>query len=194
MAYISNGVTGYFSTVGVVKYTEISIADVKLLAGDTDLLENSSDITSFKYTYTGVLDYAKDPMEKVYDYQFCIYNEADELLYDSGKLLHNANNDTSHTSVDSYTFLDDLDEDTVFYLQYKATTVNGLQLTTPKVMVMMAQELITTTDINLTATNNYDNGYVQLTIIGGIDDNNKIEKYVSGKFKIYRQDLEHPKR
>jgi len=184
---------GYFSTVGVVKCSYLNSSFLSLVTGDTDLTENINTVTPFKYTYSGILDYTNDPMEKVYSYQFRILNEMNETVYDSGELLHNANDDTNHTSVDTYTFLDDLDEDQIFELQYTVTTVNGLVLSTPRIMVMMPQELTADTDITLKAKNIYDNGYVQL-ILGGPIDGNSIEEYMSGAFKIYRQNTEYPKR
>lgn len=207
LAYIDiTGETGYFSTVGIVKYTNISLNNLKLLNGTEDMLKNPTKIYGFKHTYTGVYDYSTDPMEKVYTYQFVLMNDTEEIVYDSGVLLHNATKDTVNQSQDSYTFLDDLEDDNILYLQYKIITVNGLCLITPKIAVMALEELPTGLNINLIATNNYDNGYISIMATGegyisqdnwtGTDEWTKEkacknEKYLVGQFHIYRCNIKN---
>lgn len=188
LAYICEGEEGYYSTVGVIKYANIAQGAVQLLAGTTNILDNQNTLSSFKHTYSGVYDYTNDPMEKVYTYRFVLYDEVGNILEDSGELLHNATQDTLHTSVDTYTFLDDIEKNTTCYLQYTLTTVNGLVLSTPRVGIIAADEWVVPLNLKINARNHYDNGYIQIDFIGSLEDT------ISGKFRIYRQDVQYPKR
>ena len=196
LAYINNGETGYFSTVGVVKYTAINNSCIKLQAKGTNLV-NLSVTYPFVYTYEATYNYNNDPMEKIYNYKFVIYTSEDEVAYNSGWLLHNATNDSStNTSIDAYTFIEDLEEGEIYYLQYEAITVNGLLLNTPRYKITMPEEMISPYPMTLLAENNYDNGYIALTPFGDNYDINEpsAEITVSGQFCIYRCNVLTPKR
>ena len=188
LAYINGDETGYFSTVGVIKCADIAQNALQLLSGTVNLLDNQSTLYSFRHTYSGVLDYSNDPMEKVYTYRFVLYDDMDNIIEDSGELTHNASQDTLHTSVDTYTFLDDIEDNTTCYLQYSLVTVNGLALSTPKIGIIAAEELNVSLDLQIDARNHYDNGYVQIDFKGNKDDT------ISGKFRLYRQDVRYPRR
>jgi hypothetical protein len=186
LAYIQDGEQGYFSTVGVIKCANIHSDALKLLAGSVNLLNNQSTLSPFHYSYTGVYDYADDPMEKVYTYRFVLTSENGEIVEDSGKLLHNATKDNLNTSVDTYTFVNDIIDDGIYYLQYSITTVNGLELSTPAVGVVAAEEFTVDTQITMSATNVFDDGYVRLDFDG--------PSAINGRFRIYRQDVRFPRR
>lgn len=188
LAYISNQQEGYYSTVGIVKYANIAFDALQLLSGSINLLENQSTMYSFRHTYTGVYNYANDPMEKAYTYRFVLYNEAGDIIEDSGELLHNAADDVLNTAVDTYTFIDDLEKNSICYLQYTVTTVNGLIISTPRVAIMAAEEFTQDLNVELVAESSFDNGYVSLHIVG---DENTI---LTGKFRLYRQDIRYPLR
>jgi len=119
MAYLDESVEGYYSTVGVVKYTskpEIFISG----------LEKGGVANIHHYTYQG--NYVnQDISEKVYQYQFLLYNSKGEIVDSSGWLLHNSSNDTEPTSsYDIYNFPYDLQLNESFYVEYKVKTINGL--------------------------------------------------------------------
>ncbi len=133
-------------------------------------------------------------MEKAYSYEFQICDESSNVIYTSGTRLHDVSKDTLNVSTDEYTFLDDLDDNKKYYLRYIVTTVNGLSLVTADVPLIAAEELTVNLNVSLTARNNPENGYIELLMAADIDPTTQIEKFISGKFKIYRQNIEYPKR
>lgn len=156
-----------------------------------------SETYPFIHSYSAIYDYTKDPMEKIYNYRFVIYDSNDTEAYDSGWLLHDATEDNSvNLSIDTYNFIDDLNEGEIYQIQYQAITVNGLMLNTPKYKITMPEEMVSPYAISLTAENNYDNGYVALIPKGsGYDSNDATkEEYLSGQFCIYRCNVKTPKR
>lgn len=198
LAYIDSETReiGYFSTVGVVKYTEINKRNIQLQYQNT-AMDDVAAIYPFTHSYAAAYDYSKDPMEKIYQYKFNIYDIDDIMLYTSDWQLHDATQDSAiYTSVDTYTFVNDLPENQVFKINYEAITVNGLHLTSSQYRVTMAKEMASQYQIALTAENNYDNGYVHLILKGSIEDVNGVptEESISGQFKIYRRDLRDNKR
>jgi hypothetical protein len=74
IAYVSNtGLTGYFSDVTVAKFTDkpnVYIADL------------ANGINAAQYAYTGIFETA-DISEKVYYYEFNIFDNETGLLHDS---------------------------------------------------------------------------------------------------------------
>ena len=140
-----------------------------------------------------VYDYTNDPLEKIYNYRFVLYTDTQDIAYDSGWLLHDATLDNSvNESVDTYTFLDDLESNTAYLLQYQAITVNGLLLATKQYNVVAEQEIMSQYDMTLIAECNKDNGYVALT--PHTSEEYGDERYISGRFKIYRANITNTKR
>ena len=189
LAYIgTDNTVGYYSTVGVVKYCNVP--------SDAVYIENLNISTKniFMYDFIGVYDHSADPMEKVFQYRFVLYKN-DDIEYDSGWLLHDATKDmTTDTSIDSYTFLDDLEENVDYFIQYKVITVNGLELNTGKYPLIAMPEFSMSFNLTLNATvddHGFENGYVSIIAQGEI--NNGIEQIISGKFKIYRCNVRTPR-
>lgn len=192
---------GYYSTVGVVKYTVINESNITLISG-TKEIKAIGETYSFTHNFLASYDYSSDPMEKIYNYRFVIYNDTDTIEYDSGWLLHNATNDgAKYLSIDKYTFLDDLEENQIYYIQYQAITVNNLYLETNKYAITMDKEMISPYKMTLDVYSNYDNGYVEIRprgvgydpdiIDGNLQPN---EEYITGQFRIYRCNMVNPKR
>jgi hypothetical protein len=99
LAYISKegSEVGYYSTVGVAKYTTYP----NLSIGGLDLYT----INPYLLTFTGHYDQIdQDTTEKVYTYQFNLYKN-NQLYNSSGWLLHNSSYDDSvSSSFDNYEF------------------------------------------------------------------------------------------
>ena len=157
IAYIdTEGVIGQYSSVGSIKYTtkpELSIMNL-----------NSSIINSHKYNYTGIYSQKnKDITEKVYSYQFDVYDEMENLYYSSGEQIHNASEDTEQdNSVDLFKLPQDLPLNKSFYIKYSIKTNNGLVLSTQKYRIM--QKIYIDPDIkaNLKAELDFENGYIDI--------------------------------
>lgn len=113
LAYVAQDDTiGYYSTVGIFKYTEEPTLAITV---------NGLEITG---TYNAS---EQDISEKVYSYYFEIYDqETEKLLESSGVLLHNSSLDTeSNQSQDAYVCKSILNGS--YNIKYSIITNNGLQ-------------------------------------------------------------------
>ena len=113
LAYIDNdGKVGYYSTVGIAKFTTKPI----LYIADLD----SNSINNYRINFTGFYDQTgKDATEKVYNYQFNLYQNG-ELYLTSGWLLHNSTYDDSpSSSFDIYGFESSIVPNLKYQLEYK---------------------------------------------------------------------------
>lgn len=89
IAYIDTyGVIGYYSTVGVVKYTDRPSITIEGL----DTLK----INNFNHSFVGTyMPGPDDPTEKEYSYRFVITDSADNIVEDSGTCVHRSDNDVT---------------------------------------------------------------------------------------------------
>jgi hypothetical protein len=89
LAYIgTDGVIGYYSTVGVVKYTTSPKISISGLTYGT--------LNAHRYYYTGVYSQlGQDTTEKMYSSRFYVMDENYNIVDDTGKTLHNITNDDS---------------------------------------------------------------------------------------------------
>ena len=184
LAYISiNNVYGYYSTVGVIKCT--TRPEVRI-----DGLEEAQ-LHSDSRFYVGYYNQAnKDVTEKVYSYNFTIYDENNSILETSGELLHNHENDDNiYESSDSYKMLKSLEENKIYTIVYTVTTANGLTQSSPRYRITQQSTIPPEIEANLIATMNNENGYVDLQLIGKKDQNG-IEKVGTGTFLICRASSE----
>ena len=108
LAYINNaGVTGYYSTVGIMKYT----AKPRVEISGFDTAMTNLNITE----YIGAYYSLNDPTEKVYEYRFDLFDADNNLIETSGWMLHNSYEDTSLTeSIDKYILRYALKEDVTY--------------------------------------------------------------------------------
>lgn len=164
MAYIGkDGTIGYFSTVGIAKYTSKPSVYIKRLVSDTNLIE------PFQQTYTGVYVTSEDKSERPYSYSFFLYNFEKGLIETSGWKLHNTsvNNLASESlsldeATDTYTFETLLTTNYLYYVQYAVRTINNLEIYSPMYSCMDPSTPETSFGVNLVATNNYEEAYIEL--------------------------------
>lgn len=184
IAYIdATGSVGYYSTVGIIKYTtkpQIAIKDLK-----------QGRINSSRYSYTG--EYSQqggDVLEKVYSYQFLFTDSTGSVIKDSGIQIHNSNNDAySHCSYDTFYVPYDLEKGKAYYIQYKVITTNNLEIQSPKYKVTQQALVEPDVRVELVATMQPDNGYVELTMKPDYDNfSNEIP--LTGAFVITRSSSE----
>ena len=159
IAFISStGVIGYYSDVTVVKFTSIP----KLSISDM-----GPGINGAKYSYTGLFE-SKDISEKVFYYEFNIYDSETGLLHDtSGKMLHNSSSDTERDkSSDTWTSYKTLVNERQYKIVYKITTINGLEFETPAYTVMSLESLdLVSKNTEFIATLYSDDAYVHIHIL-----------------------------
>ena len=92
LAYIGyDGIVGHYSTVGIIKCTssptvEIEVQDEK--------------------TFNGLYKQTQDFTEKVYSYNFSLFDSAENLIETSGDLLHNSSKDADlNQSIDNLSLI-----------------------------------------------------------------------------------------
>ena len=184
MAYIDqNDNYGHYSTVGVFKYTEEPNVYIDGLEG--------SQLHSDTRTYIGVYSQeGKDVTEKVYSYNFTVYNEQGKILETSGEQLHNhENDDVIYKSSDSFTMIKSLEENKIYTIIYTVTTANGVIKSSPKYRITQQSTIAPEVEADLVATMNEENGYVNLQLIGK-KDKDGVEKVGTGTFLICRASSE----
>lgn len=180
LAYIDQqGVIGYYSTVGVGKYTtkpEIIISG----------LEHGI-INMHNYEYMGVYSQKNgDITERVYSYQFDAYDSKGNLIATSGEQLHNSSNDIEmYESYDKFILAQDLEIDKNYYIKYTVNTNNGLTISSPRYRIMQKISIDPEIKASLSVSLNFENGYVNVDLKGDKDDEG-METPATGAFLLTR--------
>ena len=174
LAYIDEDMQiGYYSTVGVVKYT----------IQPTVFIDNldSSCVNNHQYHYTGVYSqYRRDTTEKVYSSRFVLTCSDGTVMKDTGYVLHNCSeDDLSYESREGFLYAKDLKPNITYYLVYYVKTMNGLEEQSPRYRLVQSRSIGTEIDIQLKATLDYENGYIKLNLVCD-------EPIISGTFLISR--------
>lgn len=177
LAYIENNENaeiGYYSTVGVIKYT--TYPSIVKIDGLT-----LSKINNHQYDYLGVYSQKDgDATEKLYSSRFNIYYN-DKIFYESEEILHDNTNDTErYMQTENLQFLKSLPIDEVYTIEFIATSINGLVVRSPRYKIASRRSVDPSINVKLKANLNYDNGYILLTFEA------KKDTIVSGNFLISR--------
>ena len=186
LAYISKDgeieTIGFFSRVTTFKFTHSPIVYIENLK--TNL------INSHTYTYVGAYENENDPSEKVYSYQFNIYDNTNVLVASSGEQLHNVMLDTeAFKSNDAWTTNYRLEPAKNYCLEYSVKTINGLEKTSLQYKIQDGTFTVPSTILDhydFTAINNEDNAYIELIL----KSNSSEKKIINGKFVILRSSSE----
>lgn len=180
LAYVTTDKTvGFYSNVTVFKTTETPLISIQGLA--------SNEINMHFYNYTGVYE-NRDATEKVYTYEFNLYDSFNKLVASSGELLHNSSTDTESTwSMDMWSTRYGLTNG-IYTIQYKIKTINGLESSSISYKLIDNQ----TTDLDLSqywtiqAKNNEDSGSVALVLEPKDSVSPLKKKFLSGQFVLLR--------
>lgn len=239
LAYIDaeTGTVGYYSTVGVIKFTSLPQVTIPMLSRRKINLNQASFVGlysqgSFTYkpvevnednyvkntyyyyvanrqyildasvTYTAGRQYYvrhlimmpdnslyMDATEKVHDYRFVIYDSTGAIVADSGEQIHNIENNTaSYESIDNWTFNINLDEHSLYKIQYIITTNNLLTVASPSYTLIQRQTIAPDYDLPLHAENNEEEGCITITF----NATSEISKsqFIQGAFLLTRSCLE----
>ena len=173
MAYRSGDIVGYYSDIGIAKYTTEPEVFIENLNKDT--------INPHVYNYIGKYSQINgDATEKVHSYCFNLYQDND-LIKTTDWVLHNSNLDENgYESFDLFNLEEDLDLDKIYYIEYKIKTNNNLIVSSDKYPIK--QKVLYASDqlINILPILNYENGYIEL--------NFKSDKPLIGDFIISKSD------
>ena len=162
----SQDVIGYYSTVGIIK----------CIAKPTVEIEgyNTSNINLFSNTYIGKYTQNSevgDCSEKVYSYQFNIYDKDHNLFASSGEQIHNTSQDEAENySIDKFIFRKIVTPYEVYYIQYSVTTINGLKVSSPFYHISATETLDMKNAVTIIPKNIAEHGYISISFL---DDKNK---------------------
>ena len=179
LAYVDNDdITGYYSTVGIIKFTSKPRVEIS----DFNRSTTNLNVTEF----IGVYHNQDDPSEKAYQYRFDLYDLNNELVETSGWLIHNSYEDTSLIeSQDKYILKYDIGKDITYRIQYSVKTNNGLIVKSPKYLIMNSLSIDPEIKAKLVAELDYNNACVNLNLIGEISPAGK-EYAITGTFLLTR--------
>lgn len=170
--------TGYYSSVGIIKYTSqptVSISDFSIDKVNNNLIE-----------YVGVYENSGDPAEKVYQYRFNFYTNENVLLTTSGWKIHNSYEDDSlFSSNDSWSLEHNLEQNIIYKIEYEIITNNNLQFKSPLYLLSEVESIAPEAKINLEAKLNYENGCINLSLLGKQLEN-QTEYVITGSFLLSR--------
>lgn len=171
---------GYYSSVGVIKCTGEPEVQIKGLLEDTS--------NKNVYEYVGTYLQVHDMSEKVYSYEFNLYDEFDNVVATSGVNIHNNSTDIDlDSSFDVWRVKKNLIINKPYYLQYKTITMNGLgeliPCESPKYQIMELDIAKPNICAKLSATLNDVEGYIQLSLIG---QGELLDSLRSGSFILLR--------
>lgn len=185
LAYVNEaGEIGYYSTVGVVKYTtEPAVFIDGMTIGE---------VNNFTHNFIGVFNHEKDPTEKEYSYQFVLYDNEGNVVKDTGMLLHNSTNDTTNKqSQDEYILTKDLDSNQPYFIQYSVITNSGMTCKSSRYRVIQRTTIDPENALQVQVDLNNDNGYVLVSLKGELNSAN-LEQPAVGAFLLSRGDTLHP--
>lgn len=183
---------GYYSTIGVVKYTAEPQVYIEGL---------TSNINQHIYDYIGVYRIPSyqvngqiiyDTNEKVYSHHFTIEDKEHNVIYQTEELIHQGINDDEtdlYTQHDPFSYTREFEEGMSYYIQYTVTTMNNMVVSSPKYRLM---EQITAPMLNqpqINAELNFENGYIKIYFTGPENKYNGEDPItLSGAFKLLRSD------
>ena len=179
LAYVdSANIVGYYSTVAIIKYTAKPRVEIVGLSGTTTNINMTE--------YVGAYHNIEDSSEKVYQYNFTLFNSANEELETSGWKLHNSyNDDVLNESTDLYSIKLAFEKNVTYKIQYSIITNNGLTINSPKYLVMQAESIDSELKAKLSSSLDYDNACVNLHLIGEKDSEGG-EQAATGAFILSR--------
>lgn len=158
LAYVDkNNITGYYSTVAVVKYTQKP--SVSIVGLNMQSVTTISDMTLVGNYFNA------DTTEKAYKYRFQLFSSAGDLIQDTDWQIHNVQTDTAlDTSQDQFVIAYNLIENRLYRVVYSVTTTNGLVINTVSYEIVRAIALGSQLNIVISPELDYDNGRIKVSI------------------------------
>lgn len=153
---------GYYSTVGIVKYTTKPTVTI---AGLED-----TNINIHSYYYEGVYSQSRgseylDTTEKLYSSEFTLYDSKNNIIASSGEIIHDTSKDTNkYEATESFKISSDLKLSESFYLVYRIKTINGLEASSPRYRVAQRRLIPMMLKADLVAALDFENGAVRINL------------------------------
>ena len=155
---------GYYSTVGIVKYTAVP-----------NLMIEVSNESKYSQTYLGIYEHKEDITEKAYSYCFNLLDENNNIIETSGEKIHDSSKDTEVSmSTDLYIIKYDLIRNKEYSLEYTIKTINGLILKTLKTLTVGSKPNLAL-KANINCEVDQEEGYINVNLV--INSNNPMGYY-----------------
>lgn len=185
LAYVNKSAeTGYFSTIGVVKYTSKPQISILGLEGNN--------INPHYGTYTVKYKQKYDITEKMNYCKIIVKDDEDVVMYDSGYVLHNITEDTSsNESIQKFNYDEELKVNTQYKIYASVITTNGIELSSRHYAITQLRSIKIDEKLKINAELNYDNAYIKITLesldpnVYTLPGNYLISKYCSKDGKWY---------
>lgn len=176
LAYINtNNEIGYYSTIGVIKYTSKPTLKIDQLSSG----KNVSNINRFNYIGKYSND---DTTEKVYQYRFVLFDENIDAIHTSGWLLHTSEKD-------AYELKYNLQENKPYYLGYYVKTINGLEARSGLYKIIETKTVDPYFLADFETNYNRENAYIDVWLKGRLTAAGE-EGTVAGTYQILRASSE----
>ena len=185
LAYIRNDASktlGYYSTVGTIKYTE----EPSLIIDDLVTTKNNL----HQYSYTGIYS-TSDISEKLYTYNYGLYDNNYNLILKSDDIIYNVNNeDSPGESSFSFIIKKELEDRQRYYLRLEAKTSNNLFIQSAYYPIVQKHTINSDAKIDLIAdsVSRLEDGCIVLHMKGHNNPKTGIEEPVTGSFQLVRSD------
>lgn len=186
LAFIDiNNTIGYFSSVGVIKYTAVPYIELVGMNGTTSNLH--------MYDYVAAYRQELDPTEKLYSSRLQLFDAKGNMVEDTGERVHSVVNDTLPNEALEYFNLNrDLELDQTYRLLLTMTSVNGVTVTSPKYRVIQREntdlKFDETRNLYVRVTTDYDSGGSAIRLVSKYPD----KEVMSGTFILSRSEAVEP--
>lgn len=184
LAFIRGSEIGYYSTIGVIKYTTLPVVEL------VDLNKKTTNLHSYEYvgSYTQT-----DATEKLYSSRIQLFDANDNIIEDSGVKVHSTVNDTlPNRAVERFNLNQDLEPNQIYRLVLTMTSINGLTVVSPRYKIIQREntelDFDETRNLIVKASVNYEEGSA-LIKLDSIDKNQNV---VSGSFILSRSENVFP--
>jgi hypothetical protein len=115
-----------------------------------------------------------------------LYDDNNNLIATSGTQLHNSSTDTElYESTDTWIMRKSLKPNLHYEIGYSIVTMNGYVSDEVRYTVIDAETVDPNVQANLSAISNFEDGYIQVSLIG-----NQSDTYINGSFVLLRASSE----
>lgn len=179
-----DGVIGYYSSVGVIKYTtqpEVTIGGMQMATTN-----------KHTYDYTGIY-HQTDASEKLYSSYMKLWDTDGNMLFESPTVIHMTGNDTiPDTATELFNIPFELEFGRIYKIRYFVITVNDLYAVSPEYRITITNnggvEFEAVTDLVVKVQSNYTRGTVDITF----QHRDPAVLTLKGMFRISRSENKQP--
>lgn len=175
IAYISTENTiGYYSSVGVIKYT------LKPNVSILNLQQNTINI--LQPEFTGV--YTNDDLsERLYSSYFVVKDSKGNIKQESKEVIHNSIDDIDNEQIEKIKLTFNYNQDDIYTIQFFVKTLNGVLEHSPEYEITQEFTSVSTFDGKIIVNNNIEDGYINIRLQKLKSESNSL---LSGQYVLSR--------